>query len=95
MPKFQSKTANDALAALDRLDVVEDEPRLVVDIAALCKNAAASDAQTACLIKFAREFVQLSGLCTEDLVKRALTRFLQGRNTDSILRGVKSVGLGI
>lgn len=89
MSKFQNKMASDALATLDRLATIEPDLPLVDDVAALCKRASIDGDCTKYLVKFAREFAQLSGLCTEDLVKRALQRFLKGRNTDSILRGVK------
>lgn len=54
-----------------------------------CKNAGVNDKETEYLVKFARTFESYNTLSTEELVKKALSRFLKSRNTDSIFDGIK------
>lgn len=93
MLKFQNKTANDALTTLDKLESTELNCTVIEDITNFCKKAKVDAECSDYLVKFAREFISLSSLSTEDLVKRALQRFLRGRNTDSILRGIKQASV--
>lgn len=87
MSKFLNQAASDALETLDKL-AADDSTVGTKGIAALCKKAGIEDTDATYIEKFARSFEQVSGLTTEDLVKRALRRFVNGRDTDAIYRGI-------
>ena len=88
----QSK-ATDALAALDAIETnlaksASTDSEFVSGCASFCKEACFDDSTSDYLVKYARSFESYTDLSTEDLVKRALNRFLKERNTDSILKGI-------
>lgn len=87
-----NKTASDALATLARLArpaLTKEASERVQDTVAFCKDAGLDEETTDAMVKTSRRFEELSTLTTEDLVKRALQRFLSDRNTDSIFLGIK------
>jgi hypothetical protein len=93
MSKFQSPTAHDALAVLDRFEKVAEAANTgsstADGIAQLCKRAGVDAAETDYLVKFARFFESYSTLSTDELIKLALSRFLKDRKTDSLIAGIK------
>lgn len=80
------EAASNALETLDKLAAAPSDDSLDV----LCKQAGVEDSDVDFVAKFARSFEQASGLSTEDLVKRALRRFVKDRDTDAILKGIKN-----
>lgn len=92
MSKFM-KTANDALAVIDRMEQETNSghTKSAADrFIGMLKHAGLDDGDEKFVAKFARSFESYSTLSTEDLVKRALQRFLKHRNIDNIVEGMKS-----
>lgn len=71
---FSAETLNNALGALAAMENVATTDK------SASANALLDDVQTRADV--------LSSLSTEELVKRALNRFMRDRNTDAILRGL-------
>ncbi len=90
MPQYQ-KLANEALATLEGLGQAEESKsiELLAKVGEFAKHCEAGEEETSYLLKYAREFITVLDLTTEELVKLALQKLLDNRNPDSVISGIK------
>ena len=88
-----TKTADAALATLDRLAQASAETEFVASARSALAKAGATDKVCEYVIKHARTFEECLTISTEDLVKRALERILGKGSKDKALAGIKQASL--